>query len=390
MAKGIKHAQYIAQMRVAAGSPSANSRINALNALITCRRSTGVGAANIAEIDKILLKLSVDKDISVRRELINQLVNVDKLSPDLVFSIAADIDEFSLPFISQTQALDARMITVIARVGDETRKAVLASRRDIPSAAVEIILREGSAKPIAALLENGHLKLTARQYEAIINAHGNVREIMDRLVRRRDLPSFLKVMMANRVSQEMRNGLPKDDQVAAEAAKRKIINAEEIGLLRIAGSTKPAELTHLVRYLIDRRQFTPSLLLRAACLGEMDVVVEALSVLSGMPTAKVRNLIYAKGALSLRAVHSKAALPDALFVPLRVAVDVETARLADKRPKSNEVFGRQMIEKVLTGYESLKAENRLDLLEILSVYGAPDAAALAIQLMAETDTRVAA
>ncbi|MGI9482934.1 MAG: DUF2336 domain-containing protein, partial [Hyphomicrobiales bacterium] len=115
-----------------------------------------------------------------------------------------------------------------------------------------------------------------------------------------------------------------------------------------------------------------------------ELVVEALAILSAMPAERVRNLIFAKGALSLRAVHSKASLPKALFAPLRVAVDVEAARLAGKQPKSGDVFGRKMIEKVLTSYESFRPEQRIELLGMIGSYGAPAAAALAAQLMEET------
>jgi uncharacterized protein (DUF2336 family) len=384
MAKSIERAEYISRMQTVAESVSAIDRADVAHALIVYRGFDDVTSDDIARIDNILLKLSVDKDVTVRHALIQDLMAVKKLSPDLIFSIAADIDELSMPFIANSPALDARIITVITRVGDDARKAFLVARADFPAEAIELILKEGGAKPIIALLANNNVKLTHKQYERIIGAHGDERGVIDGLVRRRDLPAYLKVMVATHVSTEMRRRININDREAAEAARRNIINAEEIGLLRIAEGTGPKELAHLVRYLVDRRQLTPSLLLRAACLGKMDVVVESLAILSGIPAARVHNLIFAKGALSLRAVHTKASLPNALFVPLRVAVDVENARLAANRPKSNDVFGRQMIEKVLTGYESLKPAQRLELLGILRSYGAPAAAALASQLMEES------
>ncbi|MGI9373468.1 MAG: DUF2336 domain-containing protein [Hyphomicrobiales bacterium] len=371
----------LAVLRAAVEDHSTAKRIEALAGLTLLRKTSGAEPHLLKEIDIVLNKLAIDQEMTVRHGLAQELVGESNVSADVVFAVVADFDEVALPFLAKTRSLNSRMITVIARVGDEARKATVAKRPDITEEIISVILKEGGVEATIALLSNENLNLSPRHYETILGAFGDERSVLDCMVRRTDLPAYLKVMMAKQVSQEMRRKIKNTDQNVAQASEKKIIKAEEIALLRIASGTKPRELEHLVHYLVERGQLTPSILLRAACTGEMDFVVEALALLSSMPAERVRTLIYAKGALSLRAVHSKAALPKALFVPLRVAVDVENTRKQENAPKSADVFGRKMVECALTHYENLSDEQRNELLGMIGSYGAPGAAALAVEIM---------
>ena len=118
--------------------------------------------------------------------------------------------------------------------------------------------------------------------------------------------------MARAVSEEMRASLDSNDVAATIRAQRAIDAAEEEAILKISSTLNPQERTNMVSYLCDLQQLTPSIVMRATCVGEMPFLESALSLLSGLSLTRVRNLMYGQGALSIRAVHARAKLPKVL------------------------------------------------------------------------------
>ncbi|MGI9483722.1 MAG: DUF2336 domain-containing protein, partial [Hyphomicrobiales bacterium] len=277
MAKPARVAPDLKTLNAAVEHSSPTTRIKAVQALAAYYKSNALEEEAKSKTDELLLMLAVDKEVSVRHALAQEFTKIKAISPDLVFSIASDIDDLALPFLAGSRAITSRMSAAIAKVGDEPRRAAIARRTDLTKETIEFILREGGAKSIVQLLSNGRVRFAAAQFEAILETHGDERPVLDALVRRPDLPTHLKVMMAKQVSREMRRRLNGAEEDVLKRSEKKIIKAEEIALLRIAAGTKKSELAHLVAYLVERKQLTPSLLLRAACMGEMELVVEALA-----------------------------------------------------------------------------------------------------------------
>ena len=367
---------------------SAQSRIDAGRSIISLMKSSNLNADERQLLSNLLLKLSVDQVKIVREAIISDVSGLPNLAEDLVFSIIADDDELALPFLAITRSLNTQMMNAIAKVGDSGRKLVIAARGDCPAEAASILIKTATPDIVAELLCNFAVVLNDRQYEEIVDLHGTDKTITEHLARRPDLPARLKVKMAQTVSEEMRTKMDTTDVASTIRTQRAIDVAEEEAILQIASSTNSAERAGLMTYLCDRQQLTPSLILRAACTGEMAVVESALSLLSGLQPTRVRNLMYGQGALSLRAVHSRAKLPKVLFDPLRVASDVHKARESARQPKSKDHFGKQMVEAILTHYESFAPEHRKDLLQIIQSYGSPKSRELAQHLLSEQDVGI--
>lgn len=371
----------IACLEVGIENASPQHRIAAGKTIVSLLQSSNLPEEGRTVLSHLLLKLTVDPVRTVRKEMVEAIKNLRGLSEDLVFSIISDDDELALPFLAVTRSLNKRMMIAIAKVGDAARKTVIAARGDCPAEAANILIANCSGEIVVELLANPELSLSVAQYEKIIERHGSDRSVSSQLARRPDLPAHLKVMMARAVSEEMRAKLETTDMASTLRSQRMIDVAEEEAILQISATTKPVERARLVSYLCDLQQLTPSILLRAACSGEMAFVESALSLLSGLPILRVRNLMYGQGAMSLRAVHSRANLPRVLFDPLRIAADVEKQRQKSDQALSADHFGKQVIEAIVTKYESFTPSRRSELLQIVQSYGSTKTRELAAHLL---------
>lgn len=363
----------------------AENRIEAGLSIIKLLQASYLSDEERQTLSNLLLKLTVDPVKTVRERMVQELNGLAGLSEDLVFSIIADDDELALPFLAQTRSLNTKMMSAIAKVGDAGRKLVIAARGDCSLAAAEQLIAGGTPEIISELLENFAIPLTADHYELIVSRHGTDKTVAERLGRRPDLPARHKVMMARAVSEEMRASLDSSDVAATIRAQRAIDAAEEEAILKISATLTPAERANMVAYLCDLQQLTPSIVMRATCLGEMTFLESALSLLSGLSVSRVHNMMYSQGALSIRAVHARAKLPKVLFNPLRLAADAEKAREQRGLPKSADHHGKQMVEAAITHYQSFTPEDRREVLQLLEAYGSAKTRELASHLLGEED-----
>ena len=113
----------------------------------------------------------------------------------------------------------------------------------------------------------------------------------------------------------------------------------------------------------------------------MTFVVEAISILSGVPAKRVRSLLLGKARLGARAIYVRAGLPSEAFRAFRVALDVYSGWKVDGVVTEESLFGRRIIEHIATDHEDIAPEDRKHLLELLAGLGAEGSRELAGQLV---------
>ena len=124
-------------------------------------------------------------------------------------------------------------------------------------------------------------------------------------------------------------------------------------------------MVKLIAQLHQNDRLTPSIILRALCMGDMRFFEAALSKLADIPLVNVRALIYDPGALGLKKLYEKAELPAQQFVAVRAAIDAAQELEYDGEANDRERFSRRLIELVLTQYDDLGVEFESSDLEYL-------------------------
>src|SRR5262249_6163894 len=110
---------------------------------------------------------------------------------------------------------------------------------------------------------------------------------------------------------------------------------------------------------------TPSLILRALCMGDMTFFEFSMATLANVPLANARILLHDAGNLGVKSLYAKTGMPPRLLPAIRVAMEVVRDTTMDGGVRDRERYRARIIERILTQYEDLGPEDLEYLLEKL-------------------------
>ncbi len=330
-----------------------------------------------------VLKLAVDPAADVRSTLALHLAAVADLDADILFSIISDEDEIALPFLAGTPALSHWHMLAVLKVGDADRQVTIARRPDVPAEALVHIVKSCGLEACLALFDNPAARIGDREYHALYLRFGQVHEMIERLLSRSDLPLDIRITQAKRASNRMHQLMAERGWMPANDAAEVVADAEETAMLRILIGASEAELVRVIGFLVSKSMLTPSIILRAACLGEMHVVERAVAHLAGVPLAKAREQMAGRGLSGFKGLHGKSGLPQSCYGILQAACDVANEEREEAIALDAEGFGRRLIEALMTRYESMPLKDRAKHLEFIGRFAEDRVRVIAKRLKAD-------
>ena len=336
-----------------------------------------------SQVTPILLKLSVDDEVDVRKALVSALLHEEKLHADIVFSIIADEDEIALPFLSQTPALNSWHMMAILRVGDEARQRTVAVRDDLTDEAANYVIKSSPVSTVCALMNNPIVQLDNQDCHTLFQRFSNVPEIVENLLARPDLPLDIRITQAKRAASRMRQLMAERGWVPANDANELVADAEENAILRVLAEAEVTERTGATQYLAQQNMLTPALVVRAAATGQMRVVETALAHLSGISSPRAADQMYSRSALGFKSIFKRSGLPTSCFGILKAACDVVADARDEGLPLETEEFGRRVLEALMTRYEHMNANERAKQIEFVGRYGTEKVRKIAKRLKAD-------
>lgn len=335
------------------------------------------------QVVPVALQLAADEDVSVRHALASRLTDVDRLNADLLFTIISDEDDIALPFLSETTALNAWHMLAVLRVGDEARQAAVALRPDLSPEALSFIAASLSLAVNGVLLQNPDVIIPPEAFHTLFDRFGESQEMLSLMLDRADMPPALRVLQARLSAKRLNGLLAERGWLPANDATELVTDAEESTVLKILMEAPDEELPETVRFVIDRELLTPAIILRAACLGAMDVVVETVAYLADVPGKRAREQMCGPAPGSFRSLHAKAGLPDNSYWTLQAACDVAREERESGILLTSDEFGRKLIETLLTRYEAIPMAEQPRNLDVLSRFAGERTATLAKRLKAD-------
>lgn len=313
-----------------------------------------------------LVRLAADPVKEVRVLLAKILVNCDSLHPDVVFSIVADDEDISLPFLAECPSLDRMRKLAILKVGDKARQLVLAARSDLCAETVSFIADQCDADVCVALLDNDDIEISVKNYRRLYVRFRDVPEVTEQLLKRDDLPLEVRILQAKKASANVQRLMAERGWIPASDAEEIIVDAEETTMLRILAGAREREIDGLIPFLAGKSLLTPSIILRAACAGDMRVVSRSLAYLSSTPLHKVQRVMDERAAMGLKGIYNRCGLPANCFHIVRAAVDV-AADMHDLPDGARKLrFGAAIIECLMTRYNSVSVSEKSALLQIVA------------------------
>ncbi len=344
---------------------TAEQRVALAAQLAAFLASEGTPDSERNQVVPIVLKLAVDPVADVRKTLAVALSPVRNLNADVVFSIISDDDDIALPFLGATPSLNHWHMLAVLRVGDVARQCSVAQRPDLSAEARAFILKSAAIEVALALFDNPSVRFNTEEYHALYTRFGQSGDMVECLLACPDLPLDIRILQAKRASNRMHQLMAERGWVPANDAAELVADAEETAMLRILVEANEAEIASVVPFLVSKAMLTPSIIVRAACLGEMHVVEWALAHLAGLPVAKARDAMQGRGLMRFRSLFGKSGLPIASFGILQAATDVANDEREEGIALDAEGFGRRLIEALMTRYETMELRERSKHLEIV-------------------------
>ena len=154
------------------------------------------------------------------------------------------------------------------------------------------------------------------------------------------------------MAKKLQGYLVSKHELPADAAANLILQTRERATVSLLSrGASGADLEELVFQIHVNGRLTPTLIIRALCVGDMAFFEAAMARLSSVPMKNAKKLIHEGGDLGLRSLYEKAKMPERLFSAVRAAVQILAEEDYDGGRNDRERFVARIIERLLTQFE---------------------------------------
>lgn len=272
----------------------------------------------------VLARLACHPLRSVRAHFARRAIALPQLDSEVVFAIAADEEDISLPFIRHAACMTPTLQEAIFRAGDMQRRQTVCAREDVAPQVVALALEGGVRALVMAVLGNPHAAMPADLARQVYVRFRQDEEVIAALLKRDDLPLEVRLAHVEVVSGRLREVMNRSEWRSARQAVELASTLEEQALVEILADARTEEELHTAfRFLVRRGRLTAAVLLRAACAGHVAVLVHALAWLARMKPARIIAALRPETSLGVvRAALARTTLPqgaDALVLAVMLA-----------------------------------------------------------------------
>ena len=337
-------------------SPEARADMAAKVALEFRRgRLTGEERRIAEEIVRIMAQ---DAALRVRQALAEHLKESNSLPPDVARLLAADVEPVALPVLQYSTVLTDEDLLELVKGANSQRLTAIARRRTLSEPISDAVVHADDPEAITALVGNEGARIAEPALKTVLARHGGKPEVGETLARRSKLPISILEGLVSAASDHLRDVLITRHDLPEHLASTLVFQARERATVGLVSPQSPAsEALELAAHLRKAGRLTPSIVLRALCLGDLTMVEAAFATLARIPVHNARLMIHDAGPLGFKSLYDHVGMPKSLFRAFRIALDVACDTPLDGGEHDQERRQRRMIERILTQFEDIGADN---------------------------------
>jgi uncharacterized protein (DUF2336 family) len=311
------------------------------------------GARERALAEEIFRLLLHDAEVRVREALAHNLKQSSLLPHDIALALARDVASVAVPVLQFSEILTEEDLLELIGGHDSVKQAAIARRTLVPERVSEALVETCDETVVRTLVENRGAAINESSLQMVLATLGDREAVQTAMVNRPKLPVTVVERLVAVVSEKLREQLLSKYDLPADLTSDLILQSRERATVVLSTETDEDGVERLVRQLLENRRLTPSIVLRALCMGDMRFFEAAMSELVGLPLVNVRQLIHDSGRLGLKALFDRSGLPQSFFPAVRAAIDVARETAYDGGENDRERYSRRMLERVLTQYGDL-------------------------------------
>lgn len=311
------------------------------------------------DIFRVMVK---DAEIRVRRALAETLKSSPDLPADVARALAADMHAVALPVIEFSEVLTDNDLIDIIRSKDVARQLAVARRRRISQDVADALVDTDNEEVVTTLVDNEGADIREATYGRLLDRFGDRAKITDAIAGRPGLPITVAERLVALVSDSLRERLMAEHDLSADLLGDLLIESREratVGLL--SRNIRKPDLAELIEQMHGAGRLTPTLIIRALCMGDLSFFETALAKRSGIPAVNAHQLVHHSDSKALERLFSRAEMPESLLDLARIGIEIAResgATSGDDR----EQFRKVVIERVITSAGNTVDSDDLDYL----------------------------
>lgn len=314
------------------------------------------------DIFRLMVK---DAEVRVREALAQNLKENPAVPHDVAVSLARDVDTVALPILQFSEVLtDDDLMEIVTSQG-ATKQIAIAQRDTVSAVISDALVESGNEEVVTSLVSNRGADISEKSFSAVVDKFGDSEKVQGAMVYRPKLPVTIAERLVTLVSEKLREELSQRHELDPTVSTDLILQARERATISLSSMGDETDLGKLISQLKENGRLTPSLVLRALCMGDLSFYEFSVAELAGLSVENVRKLIHDSGELGLKGLYSKTGLPHAHYPAARAAIDVARETEYDGGEHDRERYSRRMLERILTQYGDLGVDFDSDDLEYL-------------------------
>jgi uncharacterized protein (DUF2336 family) len=305
----------------------------------------------------IVRVMAKDVEASVRVALAQNLRNAEHLPHDVAIRLANDIESVALPILESSKVLTDADLVEIVRAGAPAKQETIAARKDVSETVSDELITKGGEKAVAKLMENATAHISEKALNSAVDRFASNDAVKEKIVRRPTLPPTVTERLVTMVAENLREHLVSHHQVSPSVAADIVMQSRERAVVSLTGKSSIEELEKMILQMYTNKRLTPSLIVRALCMGDISFFEVSIAVLANVPLVNARILLHDAGQLGLRSLYERAGMPKDLLPVVRAAMEILAETEMDGGEHDRERYREHVIERVLTKHENMDTEN---------------------------------
>ncbi len=347
--------------------PSPEARAQVASKIGQQLSTSGFGATELKLAQDIVRHMAKDLAVQVRAALASSVKQAKELPHDVAMRLAQDVEQVSLPILEFSQILTDDDLVEIIHAHSPEKMTAIAKRENVSEKISGALVHEGTPEAVATLLANKTAHITEHTVIEAADKFGSNAAVQEKLVRRDKLPLAVAERLVNKVSDALKDYLVSHHKIEAKVADNLVVQSREqatVGLLGVGSDEQ--DLEKLAVQLKESGRLTPSLIVRALCVGDIPFFEAAMAALAGVPITNARVLIHDAGKMGMKSMYDRTKLPQGMYAIIRVALEVVKEMQMTGGDQGREKYRARVIERILTQYEDFNPEDLEYLLDRLS------------------------
>jgi uncharacterized protein (DUF2336 family) len=336
---------------------SAQTRAEVAEKLGQAIDSPTLTEAELRSAQDVVRIMAKDVEVTVRAALSRSLRHASNLPHDVAVQMVNDLDAVALPILSHSLVLTDEDLIAVVRAGPGLKQMAVAGRPTVSEPVADAVVASGDENTVGVLMWNSGAALSEQSLTRAIDRFADSDAVKESIANRESLPITITERLVVMVSDRLREHMVTHHKLSPSMATDIVLQIREHATLDLSNGLGIAHLDELVKQMHRSGRLTPTLVLRALCIGDMAFFEAALAAMAGVPVDNARILIHDHGRKGFSALYKRSGLTEELYPAFRAATDVIDSTQFDGEPRDMERFRARVITRMLTQFDEFDQDN---------------------------------